>query len=129
MIGNSFVALVPGVALHAQYRVADGRRLAVTADDTWAEDVVNILLLSPAFEMIDVLSIGGAYAPMDIVSEISSLGQDSLRFEFLGRWKVKVHPASARFRRVPKGAPMAPGPFGSAQRWLKPTFLELFEDA
>lgn len=129
MVGNDFVASVPGVALHAQYRLVDGRRLAVTADDTLAEDIVNIVLVSPQFEVLDVLSIGGAYAPMDMVSNISPLGPDSFQFDFLGRWNVRIHPVSARFRRVPKGAPIAPGLFGSAQRWLKPTFLELYENA
>lgn len=107
--GGAVVASIPGVAMHAQYRLQDGRRLVVTADDTLAGDVANVLLFSPSFELLDLLSLGGAYAPMDMLSNVVPRGADSVHFDFLGRGMLEFiqrQSASIAFRDARRSRPV-----------------------
>jgi hypothetical protein len=122
---------IPGSVLKAQFKLDDGRRLLVTADDALHEEVVHIVLLSPRLEVLDVLAIGGAYAPMDLVSGIHPLGEDAVVFSFLGDWKVRIDTRPVRFRALPRMAPISSRtPYLAAmQRWLRPTYLGLESNA
>jgi hypothetical protein len=129
--GSPPVAGIEGSVLRAQFELDDGRRLLVTADDTLNEEVVHVVLLSPRLEVLDVLSLGGAYAPMDLVSGLLPLGEDVVAFSFLGDWRIRIHPRPVRFRRLPSMAPISSRtPYlGAMQRWLRPTYLGLESNA